>query len=97
MKYIVEYGYPQAALEAKGIKHPCNVSGWLTCHTKKDAIHAANNLAFVLSHGQKNDSAFKHYKEGRATYWPHNRAFFVCISPLDGKQRGAYAATQDAK
>lgn len=94
MKYIVEFGYPKAALE----NNPCGVSGSIQFSSKKDAISAANNLIFVLSKGKKNTGSIA-WSIGkdcpRQTYWDNLREYWVCISVLDGVPRGAYSGIAD--
>lgn len=94
MKTILEFGYPQSALE----NHPCGVSGSVTFKTIKEGIHTAKQIIFVLSKGKTCTANIPFdvaKNKPRVIYWHNDRSFWVSLSVLDDVARGAYSAVAD--
>lgn len=97
MKAIVEFGIPQAALngEAPWISS----SPGIIFPSARKAARAAAQIAFVLF--RRNGGSMPgdwsalvpSPDRPRVTWWADDRSAWVCVSLLDGVDRGAFAGT----
>ena len=98
MKAIVEFGIPQAALNGEA---PCGISSspGIIFPSGRQAARAAAQIAFVLFR-RNNGSMPGDWSalvpspdRPRVTWWANDRSAWVCVSLLDGVDRGAFAGT----
>lgn len=96
MKAIVEWGYPKHATRRK----ICGISGQFIAGSPTQARMLASQLFHTMTEGKdyvlNNKGAWGvSAKEPRKVVWNSDNTVWVCVSLLDGVDRGPYAGIAD--